>query len=83
MDEDSCGAPLSLRFFDTAGLNGGRVAFISAGCSYRPNLLRALHDWNGEGCSPRVRKFRQANRTRGSRVRNLPRHWLQILNQTL
>ncbi len=33
----------------TAGLNGGRVAFISAGCTYRPSLLRALHDWDGEG----------------------------------
>jgi phosphatidylglycerophosphate synthase len=33
----------------TAGLNGGRVAFISAGSTYRPNLLRALHDWDGEG----------------------------------
>jgi len=33
----------------TAGLNGGRVALISANCSYRPNLLRALHDWDGEG----------------------------------
>jgi len=33
----------------TAGLNGGRVAFISAGCTYRPNLLRTLHDWDGEG----------------------------------
>jgi phosphatidylglycerophosphate synthase len=32
-----------------SGLNGGRVVFISGGCSYRPNLLRALHDWNGEG----------------------------------
>jgi len=35
----------------TAGLNGGRVAFISAGCTYRPNLLRELHDWDGEGGS--------------------------------
>jgi phosphatidylglycerophosphate synthase len=33
----------------TAGLNGGRVAFIRAGCAYRPSLLRALHDWDGEG----------------------------------
>ena len=32
-----------------AGLNGGRVAFISAGCAYRPNLLRELHEWDGEG----------------------------------
>ena len=33
----------------TAGLNGGRIAFISAGCAYRPSLLRALHDWDGDG----------------------------------
>ena len=32
-------------------MNGGRVAFISADCSYRPNLLRALHDWDGEGAA--------------------------------
>lgn len=32
-----------------AGLNGGRVAFISSRCSYRSNLLRTLDDWNGEG----------------------------------
>jgi phosphatidylglycerophosphate synthase len=31
------------------GLNGGRVAFVSAACAYRPNLLRALHEWDGEG----------------------------------
>ncbi len=33
----------------TAGLNGGRVAFIMGGSTYRPNLLRMLHEWNGEG----------------------------------
>lgn len=42
------GTPLSM-ILRRAGLNGGRVVFISAGCSYRPNLLRALHDWDGEG----------------------------------
>ena len=42
------GTPLSA-ILRTAGLNGGRVAFISADCSYRPNLLRALHDWDGKG----------------------------------
>ena len=35
----------------SAGLNGGRVAFISAGYSYRPNLLRAIHEWNAEGAA--------------------------------
>ena len=44
------GTPLSA-ILRTAGLNGGRVAFISADCSYRPNLLRALHDWDGEGAA--------------------------------
>ncbi len=33
----------------SAGLNGGRVAFISAGCAYRPNVLRELYEWDGEG----------------------------------
>ena len=33
----------------TARLNGGRVSLIHAGSSYRPNLLRTLHDWDGEG----------------------------------
>ena len=42
------GTPLSA-ILRTAGLNGGWAAFISAACSYRPNLLRALHDWDGEG----------------------------------
>jgi phosphatidylglycerophosphate synthase len=42
------GTPLSA-ILRTAGLNGGRVVFISADCNYRPNLLRALHDWDGEG----------------------------------
>lgn len=42
------GTPLST-ILRTAGLNGGRVAIIAGGCSYRPNLLRALHDWDGEG----------------------------------
>jgi len=32
----------------TAGLNGGRVAFVMGGSSFRPNLLRMLHEWNGE-----------------------------------
>lgn len=32
-----------------AGLIGGRVAIINGGCSYRPSLLRTLHDWDGEG----------------------------------
>lgn len=31
------------------GLNGSRVAFIGAGCAYRPSLLCALHDWDGKG----------------------------------
>jgi phosphatidylglycerophosphate synthase len=42
------GTPLST-ILRIAGLNGGRIAFIRADCNYRPNLLRALHDWNGEG----------------------------------
>jgi phosphatidylglycerophosphate synthase len=44
----STGTSLSA-ILQTAGLNGGRVAFISAGCTYRPNLLRALNDWDGKG----------------------------------
>jgi len=42
------GATLS-SILRTAGLNGGRVAFISGGSIFRPNLLRMLHEWNGEG----------------------------------
>ena len=42
------GATLS-SMLKTAGLNGGRVAFIMGGSIYRPNLLRMLHEWNGEG----------------------------------
>jgi phosphatidylglycerophosphate synthase len=42
------GTPLPT-ILQTAGLNGGHVAFISARCSYRPNLLRAIHEWDGEG----------------------------------
>jgi phosphatidylglycerophosphate synthase len=42
------GTPIST-ILQTAGFNGGRIAFISAGCTFRPNLLRALHDWDGEG----------------------------------
>ncbi len=42
------GTPLSA-ILRAAGLNGGRVAFINADCSYRPALLRALHDWDGDG----------------------------------
>ena len=41
------GATLS-SMLRTAGLNGGRVAFIMGGSTYRPNLLRMLHEWNGE-----------------------------------
>jgi phosphatidylglycerophosphate synthase len=44
------GTPLST-IVGIAGLNGGRVAFISGDCSYRPNLLRALHEWDGEGAA--------------------------------
>jgi phosphatidylglycerophosphate synthase len=44
----SAGTPLPM-ILRNAGLNGGRVAFISARNTYRPNLLRALHDWDGEG----------------------------------
>ncbi len=32
----------------TAGLNGGRVAFIMGGSTFHPNLLRMLLEWNGE-----------------------------------
>jgi len=46
----------------TAGLNGGRVAFISAGCAYRPSLLRDLHEWDGEGGAI---EFVSANRPTG------------------
>ena len=42
------GATLS-SMLKTAGLNGGRVAFIMGGSIYRPSLLRMLHEWNGEG----------------------------------
>ena len=42
------GATLS-SILRTAGLNGGRVAFITGGSIFRPNLLRMLHEWNGEG----------------------------------
>ena len=42
------GAKLS-SMLNTAGLNGGRVALIMGGSIYRPNLLRMLHEWNGEG----------------------------------
>jgi len=45
--EISVGATLSL-MLRTAGLNGGRIAFIRGGSTYRPNLLRMLHEWNGE-----------------------------------
>jgi len=41
------GATLS-SILRTAGLNGGRVAFIMGGSTFRPNLLRMLHEWNGE-----------------------------------
>jgi uncharacterized protein (TIRG00374 family) len=46
--EIPAGATLS-SILKTAGLNGGRVAFIMGGSIYRPNLLRMLHEWNGEG----------------------------------
>jgi phosphatidylglycerophosphate synthase len=42
------GATLS-SVLKTAGLNGGQVAFIMGGSIYRPNLLRMLHEWNGDG----------------------------------
>jgi phosphatidylglycerophosphate synthase len=41
------GATLS-SILRTTGLNGGRVAFIMGGSTFRPNLLRMLHEWNGE-----------------------------------
>jgi phosphatidylglycerophosphate synthase len=41
------GATLS-SILRTAGLNGGRVAFITGGSTFRPSLLRMLHEWNGE-----------------------------------
>jgi phosphatidylglycerophosphate synthase len=44
----TAGTPLPM-ILRTAGQNGGRVAFINAACSYRPNLLRELHDWDGDG----------------------------------
>ena len=42
------GATLS-SVLKTTGLNGGQVAFIMGGSTYRPNLLRMLHEWNGDG----------------------------------
>ena len=42
------GARLS-SMLNTAGLNGGRVVLIMGGSIYRLNLLRMLHEWNGEG----------------------------------
>jgi phosphatidylglycerophosphate synthase len=44
----SAGTPLPT-ILRTAGLNGGRVVFIRGNCCYRPSLLRALHDWDGDG----------------------------------
>ena len=41
------GATLS-SMLRTAGLNGGRVAFITGGSTFHPNLLRMVHEWNGE-----------------------------------
>jgi phosphatidylglycerophosphate synthase/uncharacterized membrane protein YbhN (UPF0104 family) len=32
-----------------ADVKAGRVEFVRGGCSYRPNLFRMLHEWNGEG----------------------------------
>lgn len=31
-----------------AGVKAGRVEFVRGNCSYRPNLFRMLHEWNGE-----------------------------------
>jgi phosphatidylglycerophosphate synthase len=42
------GTPLGTILND-AGLNGGRVVLVNAGGMYRPNLLRALLEWDGEG----------------------------------
>jgi phosphatidylglycerophosphate synthase len=46
--ECPAGTPLSA-ILRTAGLNGGRVVFINGARNYRPHLLRALHDWDGDG----------------------------------
>jgi phosphatidylglycerophosphate synthase len=31
-----------------ADVKAGRVEFVRGNCSYRPNLFRMLHEWNGE-----------------------------------
>jgi phosphatidylglycerophosphate synthase len=31
-----------------AGVKADKVAFVRGNCSYRPNLFRMLHEWNGE-----------------------------------
>jgi phosphatidylglycerophosphate synthase len=46
----SAGTPLPA-ILRATGLNGGRVAFIDGACNYRPSLLRALHEWDGDGAA--------------------------------